>query len=97
LNTSQFDNDGSAFQKPNIVAGLFNDVIDTPRLSGTTYYMFADPSVEPVIEVNFLNGEQNPFMENENGFSVDGTQWKIRLDYGVGAVGFRGAVRNAGA
>lgn len=97
LNTSQFDNDGSAFQKPNIVAGLFNDVIDTPRLAGTTYYMFADPSVEPVIEVNFLNGEQNPFMENENGFSVDGTQWKIRLDYGVGAVGFRGAVRNAGA
>ncbi len=97
LNTSQYDNDGSAFQKPNIVAGLFNDVIDTPRLAGTTYYMFADPSVEPVIEVNFLNGEQNPFMENENGFSVDGTQWKIRLDYGVGAVGFRGAVRNAGA
>lgn len=97
LNTSQFDNDGTAFQKPNIVAGLFNDVIDTPRLAGTTYYMFADPSVEPVIEVNFLNGEQNPFMENENGFSVDGTQWKIRLDYGVGAVGFRGAVRNAGA
>lgn len=97
LNTSQYDNDGDKFMKPNIVAGLFNDVIDTPRLAGTAYYMFADPSVEPVIEVNFLNGEQNPFMENENGFSVDGTQWKIRLDYGVGAVGFRGAVKNAGA
>lgn len=97
LNQSQYDHDGSALMKPNIVAGLFQDVIDTPRLSGNAYYMFADPSVEPVIEVNFLNGEQNPFMENENGFSVDGTQWKIRLDYGVGAIGFRGVVKNPGA
>jgi hypothetical protein len=98
LNQSQYDHtDTGILNKPNIVAGLFSDVIDTPRLSGNTYYMFADPSIEPVVEVNFLNGEQNPFMENENGFSVDGTQWKIRLDYGVGAVGFRGAVRNAGA
>lgn len=97
LNQSQYDHSDASLMKPNIVAGLFRDVIDTPRLSGNAYYMFADPSVEPVLEVNFLNGEQNPFMENENGFSVDGTQWKIRLDYGVGAVGFRGVVKNPGA
>ncbi len=59
--------------------------------------MFADPSVEPVIEVSFLNGVQAPFMESQQGFTVDGTKWKIRLDYGVGAVGFRGVVRSAGA
>lgn len=97
LNTSQYDNDGDKLMKPNIVAGLFRDVIDTPRLSGNAYFMFADPSVEPVVEVNFLNGEQSPYMESENGFSIDGTQWKIRLDYGVNAVGFRGVVKNAGA
>jgi hypothetical protein len=97
LNTSQYDHDGDKLMKPNIVAGLFRDVIDTPRLSGNAYFMFADPSVEPVVEVNFLNGEQSPYMESENGFSIDGTQWKIRLDYGVNAVGFRGVVKNPGA
>ncbi len=97
LNTSQYDHDGDKLMKPNIVAGLFRDVIDTPRLSGNAYFMFADPSVEPVVEVNFLNGEQSPYMESENGFSIDGTQWKIRMDYGVNAVGFRGVVKNNGA
>jgi hypothetical protein len=38
-----------------------------------------------------------PFMESETGFSVDGTSWKIRHDFGIGAVGYRGAIRNAGA
>ena len=97
LNNSQYDNTDDKFQKPNIVAGLFSKIIDTPRLSGTGYYMFADPNVEPVIEVNFLNGEQMPFMESETGFSVDGTSWKIRHDFGIGAVGYRGVIRNAGA
>jgi len=36
-------------------------------------------------------------MEVEEAFNVDGMQWKIRHDYGVGAIGFRGVVRNAGA
>ena len=98
LNQSQYDHDTTGtFQKPNIVAGMFRDVIDTPRLSGNAYYMFADPNVEPVIEVNFLNGVQTPFMESEEGFTVDGMKWKIRLDYGVGAVGYRGVIKNAGA
>lgn len=98
LNGSQYDHtDTGIMNKPNIVAGLFSDVIDTPRLTGNAYYMFADPSQEPVLEVNFLNGEQSPYMESEQGFTVDGMQWKIRLDYGVGAVGYRGVIKNAGA
>jgi phage head maturation protease len=98
LNTSQYDPDKTnKLQYPNVVGGLFSDVIDTPRLSGTAWYMFANPSEEPVFEVNFLNGVQEPYMESENGFDVDGIRWKIRLDYGVGAVGYRGVVKNAGA
>jgi len=27
---------------------------------------------------------------------VDGARWKVRLDYGVGAIDYRGAVTNAG-
>ena len=98
LNGSQYDPDATnKLQRPNVVNGLLSDVIDTPRLSGNAYYMFANPSEEPTLEVSFLNGVQTPFMESQNGFEVDGVKWKIRLDYGVGAVGFRGAIRNAGA
>jgi len=97
LNSSQYDPDASnKLQRPNIVNGLLSDIIDTPRLSSTAYYLFANPSEEPVIEVNFLDGQQTPFMESRNGFSVDGVEWKIRMDYGIDAIGWRGAIRNSG-
>ncbi|WP_165063946.1 prohead protease/major capsid protein fusion protein [Paludisphaera rhizosphaerae] len=98
LNGAQYDPDvTSKFQVPNKVAGLFNDVVDTPRLTGTRRYLFADPSVAPVIEVAFLDGQQEPYLETKEGFRVDGTEWKIRLDYGVGAIDTVGALTNAGA
>lgn len=98
INDAQYDPSVSnKFQVPNKVRGLFGEVVDTPRITGTEYYAFADPNVEPVIEVAFLDGNQTPFMESRNGFEVDGVEWKIRHDYGVGAIGWRGAVKNAGA
>jgi len=72
------------------------DVIDSPRLSGTAWYMLANPADEPVFEVAFLDGVQTPYLEQDEPFDVDGIRWKIRLDYGVGAIGWRGIVRNAG-
>ena len=70
--------------------------MDTPRLAGTRRYMFTDPLTFPVIEVAFLNGVQEPFLEMQNGWRVDGVEWKGRIDYAVGAIEFRGAVTNAG-
>lgn len=97
LNAMEYNSTAQKEEKrPNVVRGIFNDIIDTPRLTGNAYYMFADPSIEPVLEVNFLNGEQNPYMESEQGFTTDGVRWKIRLDYGVDAIGWRGVIRNAG-
>lgn len=95
---AQYDPDtANKLQRPNKVNGLLSQIVDTARLTGTRHYMFADPSEEPVIEVSFLDGMQTPYLENETTFDVDGLRWKIRLDYGVGAVGWRGAVTNAGA
>jgi hypothetical protein len=97
-NNSQYDVDASnKFQVPNKVAGLFSKVVDSPRLTGTRRYLFADPSVAPVIEVAFLDGQQNPFLDNQLGWRVDGVEWKVRMDYGVGGIGYQGAVTNAGA
>ena len=32
-----------------------------------------------------------------DGFRVDGAEWKVRLDYAVGGIGYKGAVTDAGA
>jgi hypothetical protein len=97
VNDAQFDTDVSnKFQVPNKSRGLFNQIIDTPRLSGTAWYALADAGVEPVFEVVFLDGQQTPYLESEMGFDVDGMRWKVRHDYGVGAIGYKGIVKNAG-
>jgi hypothetical protein len=101
INDSQYDPDtlaGKQLFKPNIVRGLFSEVVDSPRLPipSTRRYLFADPSIHPVLEVAFLDGIQEPYLETRDGWEVDGAEWKVRIDYGVGGVDFRGAVTNAG-
>jgi hypothetical protein len=97
VNNAEYDIDRtSKYAPPNKSRGLFRDIVDTPRLTGAPWYAFADPSVAPVFEVVFLDGVQTPFLDQMQGWTVDGTSYKVRLDYGVGATDFRGTVRNAG-
>lgn len=85
------------FMKPNVVRDLLSTIVDTPRLSGDRWYVLASPDVAPVFEVVFLEGQESPVIETEEGFDYDGIRWRVRHDYGVGATDFRGAVTNAGA
>jgi len=79
----------------NGVAGLA-EVLATAKLSGAGYYLLADATDVPTIEVNFLFGEEEPFLDNQTGWRTDGAEMKVRLDYGVDAVDYRGAVFNKG-
>ena len=98
VNGSEYDPDAvSKLQKPNVVKGLFSDIVASKRLSGTAYYAFADPNVAPAIEVVFLNGVTEPFTDSQDGWRVDGVEWKVRHDYGVGAVNWRSAYKQPGA
>lgn len=98
INSNQFDPDVSGkFQVANRVQGTFRDIVDTPRITGNAWYAFADPNEEAVLEVAFLDGRREPTLEQEINFRTDGIAWKVVHRYGVGAVGWRGAVRNAGA
>ena len=98
VNTSVYDPDtANKLQRPNIVNGLFRDVIDSPRLTGNPWFIFADPNEAPVLEVAFLDGVQDPYLELQNGFDVDGARYKVRLDYGVAGIDYRGAAQNDGA
>lgn len=104
LNSAEFDIDavdpgtdeGNKFMMPNRVRGLFRDIVDTPRISGTRRYLFADPAIAPVLEVVFLDGQSAPVLETEQGFDYDGVRWRVRFDYGVDAIDFRGATTDAG-
>lgn len=99
LNNSQYDvTQSNKFQVPNMVAGLFRDVVDTARLTGTRRYLFADPNVAAAIVVAFLEGAaQSPMVETEAGWRVDGTEMRVRFDYRAQMFDPRGALTNAGA
>ena len=98
VNGSQYDPDtANKIQRPNIAFGTLTDIIDTPRLAGNVWYVLADPAIAPTIEVAFLDGQTEPYLEMQNGWNVDGAAYKVRLDYGVAAIDYRGAVKNAGA
>lgn len=96
VNGAEFDHDtDAASTKPNRVRGIMKKIIDTPRLEGAPYYLFSSKHLP--IEVAFLNGQEAPFMASEEAFNFDGIQWKIRHVFGVAAVEWRGAIKNAGA
>jgi ATP-dependent protease ClpP protease subunit len=98
INRSQYDPDAAnKLQKPNIVLNLFNDMVDTPRLSSTPWYMLADSAEEPVFEVGFIGGQREPTVEQDRDFTSDGMRWKTVLEYGTNATGWRGIQKNAGA
>lgn len=98
VNNSEYNPDVTGkLQVNNTSRATFSDIITSPRLgTGKGWYGFADPNVEPVIEVAFLNGVQTPVLEQETNFRTDGLSWKVVHKYGVGAVGWRGAAFNPG-
>ncbi len=63
------------------------------------WYLFADPNTPNgvVVVYAYLEGQEGPYTETRQGFDVDGVEIKIRLDFGAGAVDYRGAVRKSGA
>lgn len=96
-NDSQYDPDtANKLQRANKSRGAFGDIVGTGRLTGLPWYSFADPNLEPVFEVSFLNGNKTPYLESDMPFNMDGLQWKVRHDFGVAAIGYLGGVMNEG-
>lgn len=66
-------------------------------VSATAWYLVADGAMFDTLEVAFLQGRAEPLLENRTGWSIDGTDFKISLDFGVACLDFRGMYRNVGA
>ena len=58
--------------------------------SATNWWLAASPSVVDTVEVTFLQGEQSPVLDREEGFTTDTIKYKIRQSYGVKAIDYRG-------
>lgn len=84
---------------PNMVKGLLQ-VISSAYLdavSETAYYVLADQNQYDTVMVAFLNGNQSPYLESQNGWNRDGVEFKVRIDVGASWLDFRAATYNAGA
>ena len=84
---------------PNSVRGL-GEVISDARLdaaSATTWYGAADQNVHDTVEVSYLDGNQAPTLEQQDGWTKDGVEFKVRIDAGVKALDFRTLGKNPGA
>jgi hypothetical protein len=84
---------------PNSVRGTF-EVISDARLdvaSATAWYGTASSATNDTVEVSYLDGNQAPTLEQQNGWSVDGVEFKVRMDAGVKALDYRTLAKNPGA
>lgn len=83
----------------NPFAGKLELVVD-PRLdavSATAWYLAASAATIDTIEYSYLESAQGPEIIIQDGFDVDGLQMKGRLDFGAGAIEWRGLYKAAGA
>jgi phage head maturation protease len=81
----------------NAFAGKLEVVVEPRLTNGTRWYVAGDPTEIDGIEFAYLEGNEGPQIETRHGFDVDGLEIKVRLDFGAGALDWRGWFTNAGA
>lgn len=83
----------------NPVAGSVEIIVD-PRLdavSTTRWYLMADPNQRDTIKLAYLNGNDQPFMDEDSMWSTDGRRWKVRIEAGAVPGDYQAFFTNAGA
>ncbi len=73
----------------------FLEVVKVPGLASTYWYLAADPSIAPVVEAGYLEGRNGPRLESMVDFDSKGIKYSMDLDFGCGAIDYRGMVRVA--
>ncbi|WP_188923571.1 ClpP-like prohead protease/major capsid protein fusion protein [Shewanella algicola] len=76
----------------------FAEVIAESRLddaSAAAWYLAAGQGRD-TIEVAYLDGMDTPYIEQQQGFTVDGVATKVRIDAGVAPLDHRGVYKSSG-
>lgn len=91
LVTAEFDPANANAKVPNPVRGLVEVIADArlDKQSKLNTYFAADPAIHDTIEVAYLDGNEQPYMEQQQGFTVDGATFKVRMDAGVAPMSWR--------
>ncbi len=82
----------------NPYSGNYFTRVYEPRLdddSAAAYYLLGAKG--KTVKVFFLAGQQKPYLETRQGWSVDGVEYKVRIDAGAKAMDWKAMVKNPGA
>ena len=95
LSTAEFSPDGSANPfEPNSVRNTFVP-LSTARLTDKeAWYMFGARG--QTCEVNFLNGQRQPSLERDTGWSTFAMHWRVWIDFDPLFLDWRAAYKNNG-
>lgn len=78
---------------PNSVRGIA-EVLSDARLEGHNgWYLQANQNMHDTIEVLYLDGNSAPVLEQQDGWNIDGTQFKVRIDAAAKAWDAKGMVK----
>lgn len=83
-------------QRYNTVYQAAEPIFDS-RITGDKWFLAADPQAFDTIEVAYLDGVDEPFIEQQDGWTVDGTEFKVRLDAAAAPMAWEGLYMNAGS
>jgi hypothetical protein len=83
---------------PNSVRGAFQITKDArlDTADAAAWYGVSGSDYD-TIEVAYLDGNDTPYMEQQGGWNIDGSEFKVRIDCGVKALDFRAMAKNPGA
>ncbi|MCP5017265.1 MAG: hypothetical protein GY938_18655 [Ketobacter sp.] len=59
--------------------------------------MCADPASHDTIEVAYLDGIEKPFLDEKQGWNVDGVEYRVRIDAAAAPMEYASLYKQAGA
>ena len=65
--------------------------------SATAWYLLADANSFDTIEVGYLDGVALPFLDDMDGWTIDGREYKVRIDAAASPLEYRTLYKNPGA
>lgn len=80
----------------NPFSGKLRSISDA-HITGTQWYLFAEPSQVPNFVYGFLSGGYGPRIRNDEPFGIQGVRMSLEHDFGCGAIDWRGTYQNNGA
>ena len=96
LMTSEFD-PSKTQRTPNPARGLAKVVTDARLTDADAWYFLASAQQFDTILVGYLDGNPNPYLEEKEGWTVDGVEMKVRIDAAAKALDHRTMYKNPGA